>query len=392
MLGTPRGRVDNAGDARVGGARTADALPVRRLGVFLHVLDRALGREVAQTFAGALVVLVLALASARGVRLLGAAAAGELPAPALVALLGFELLSALAVLVPAALFVAALSTCGRWYRDHEMVVLAMAGVGPLRVGRALLGVGVPVTVLAGALALYGAPWAQARSADLQQAIADGLRSRLFQPGEFRVINDGAQVFYAAAAGADGALVDVYVQLETDAGPARALAASAVQRLERASGDIFLVLRDGVRYEGAPGDAAFRTTTFSEYGVRLERPAGDQRPGRREAQPTRALVGSDSPPDVAELQWRLSMPLAALTLALAALPLARGAPRTGAGGRVVLGALAFLVYYNLLSTAQALTATGQLPAWLGVWAVHVPAWAGLALFYFAPQRLRARAAA
>lgn len=357
----------------------------------MKAIDRALGREVAQIFGAALVVLVLVLTSARALRLLGAVAEGELPRQALAALLGYKLLAALAVLVPAALFIAALAACGRWYRDHEMVILAMAGVGPLRLGGVLTLAALPVTALSAALSLGAAPWAEAQAARVERAVEEALRLSFFRPGEFRQFNDGAQVFYARQVLPDGTLRDVYVQLEEDAGTARALAASAQQRLEKSSGDAFLVLRDGVRYDGEPGVDGFRTMAFDEYAVRIARPKVPVRPGGGEARPTRALLGSDAPRDVAELQWRLSLPLAALTLALAALPLARVAPRTAAGGRIVIAVLAFFLYYNLLSVAQSLLAAQQVPAWLGMWWVHLPVWAALAVSYGLPARLRRGAA-
>jgi lipopolysaccharide export system permease protein len=359
-------------------------------GVCLIAIYRALAREVVETFGAALAVLLLVLASARAVRLLAAIAEGDLPRGVLAPFLGYQLTAALAVLVPAALFVAALAACGRWYRDHEMVILAMAGVGPLRLAGVLAAVAAPITLLAAILSLWAAPWAEARGARLQHEVEQALRAAFFRPGEFREINDGAQVFYAGSVGPDGTLGDVFVQLEDDAGIARMLAARAEQRVEVGSGDDFLVLREGVRYDGTPGQAGFRAMRFGEYGVRIARPQVPARPGGREGRPTAELARADSARDAAELQWRLSLPLAAFTLALGALPLSRIAPRTARGGRLVLAALAFFLYYNLLSTAHSLTAGGLVPVFPGMWTVHALAWAALG-WTLRPTRQPRRAA-
>lgn len=359
----------------------------------MNAIHRALGREVVATFGAAVLVLVLVLLSARVVRLLAAMAGGDLPQGVLAALLGYKLLAALAVLVPAALFIAALAACGRWSRDHEMVILAMAGVGPLRLGALLAVVALPLTALTAVLSVWGAPWAEAQAARVERDAREALRLQFFRPGEFRELGDGAQVFYAREVRPDGELHDVYVQLEADGGVARVLAARARQRIEDRSGDTFLVLQEGTRYDGAPGAEGFRIMRFDEYGVRLERPRPPARPGGLEGRSTRELLRSDAARDRAELQWRLSLPVAAFTLALAALPLGRAAPRTATGGRLVLAVLIFLVYYNLLSTAQSLTASGALPAWLGVWCVHLPVVLGLLAGYgLVPRRMRRLGAA
>jgi lipopolysaccharide export system permease protein len=75
------------------------------------------------------------------------------------------------------------------------------------------------------------------------------------------------------------------------------------------------------------------------------------------------------PAWAELQTRLSFPLMVLVLALGSLPLARTDPRQGRYAQVVSAVLLFMVYFNLLYTAQDWLAGGQSPAWLGLVWVH-----------------------
>ena len=53
----------------------------------------------------------------------------------------------------------------------------------------------------------------------------------------------------------------------------------------------------------------------------------------------------------------------------AVPLARSRPREGRYGRIAIGLLVFIIYFNLLSAAKAWTEEGTVPPFPGMWWVH-----------------------
>ena len=57
------------------------------------------------------------------------------------------------------------------------------------------------------------------------------------------------------------------------------------------------------------------------------------------------------------------------LAIFAVPLARSQPRAGRYGRLAIGLLVFIVYFNLLSAAKAWVEKGEIDPTLGLWWVH-----------------------
>jgi len=83
-----------------------------------------------------------------------------------------------------------------------------------------------------------------------------------------------------------------------------------------------------------------------------------------------LLGSDNLEDKAELQWRVSIPLAALLLALLAVPLAYTSPRAGRFGKVAVAILIYIPYANLLVLMRKWIAAGSVPSWVGLWPVHL----------------------
>ena len=147
-------------------------------------------------------------------------------------------------------------------------------------------------------------------------------------GRFRSFSGGDAVFYAERVDQEGVLHNVFVQRESDGRIEVALADTATYSKAALNGMHLVTLFNGRRYEGVPGRDDFRVIEFREHGIPIATPsdvAGTQDP---DTKPTRELLGSDDPSDVAQLQFRTSTPLMALVLTLIAVPLSRLRPRQG----------------------------------------------------------------
>jgi lipopolysaccharide export system permease protein len=73
--------------------------------------------------------------------------------------------------------------------------------------------------------------------------------------------------------------------------------------------------------------------------------------------------------VAEMQWRIGVPLATIILGILAVPLAKTQPRAGRYGRLAVGLMVFIVYLNMLSAAKSWIEQGSISPLLGLWWVH-----------------------
>ena len=82
-----------------------------------------------------------------------------------------------------------------------------------------------------------------------------------------------------------------------------------------------------------------------------------------------LLKSQTPEHIAEMQWRISVPLSTVLLALLAVPLSRSRPRAGRYGRIAVGLLVFIIYLNMLSAAKAWIEKATISPMLGLWWVH-----------------------
>jgi lipopolysaccharide export system permease protein len=168
------------------------------------------------------------------------------------------------------------------------------------------------------------------------------------------------------------LHNVFVQRESEGRIEVALADTATYSKAAANGVHLVTLFNGRRYEGVPGHDDFRVIEFREHGIPIFTPADAIGTKDPDTKPTRELLGSDAPSDVAQLQFRASTPLMALVLTLIAVPLSRLRPRQGRYARVGFAIMVYFVYSNLLSAAKVWLEKGELAPAIGVWWIHLAA--------------------
>jgi lipopolysaccharide export system permease protein len=343
-------------------------------------------REVAQTWLAVSLVLWLILVSGRLSKYLAEAASGKLPGEAVFSLLGLKSVAFLVFIMPLALFLGVMLGLGRLYKDSEMAALGACGVGTRQLYRPLLLLALLAAAALGWAALYLVPHTAALGYDIRDQAEQAADISSVGAGRFKEMRNGALVFYAEKISKDKrSMENVFVHARDQQQDRVITAASAYQQWNPETGDRFLVLVDGYRYEGQPGRADYRVLQFRQHGVLLE--SGEVTGHRKEdATPTAALWGSADRRDQAELQWRLSVPVAVLVLVFMAVPLCRTTPRQGRYGRLTVGVLAFIIYYNLMGTARVWLEQGVLTPALGIWWVHaLPLLLGLLLLQWANIR-------
>ena len=338
----------------------------------MSIIDRLIFREVLKTLLVILLVLLLVLLASYVVKLLGKAAAGLLSPDVVMLMVGFQAIKVLGVLLPPAFFLSLLWVLGGMYRDSEIIALQSSGVGVARLYRAVLSIAVPVALLSLVLVLYILPWASNSIEDIKFAQRDTADISGVRPGKFNEFSRGDLVVYTQGLSADGKqLQDVFVQDRQRGELGLVVASQAYQVTDPASGDRYIILADGRRYQGQPGQADFSIAGFSEYAIRVPTAEAGERTLKLGAQSTQQLLEqAEHLPAQAELQYRYSVPTAVLVFALLAVPLARSQPRKDVYGRVALAVLIYFVFMNLQRIAERWMEVGTTPAWMGMWWVAV----------------------
>lgn len=333
------------------------------------IIDRYIAREILLTLIAVLFVLLAIFMSNRLVRYLADATTGGLSHELVLSMLALKTLSTLTIILPIAFFIAILLAFSRLYKDSEMTAMVACGVNMSWIYRAVMVLALIVAGVVGFIAIQAAPWAEEKiyqiSDDFQaRPVVSGLAPGRFTGG------GGEGVLYFQRLADDGqSMEQVFIQQQRGAGQI-VLVAERGYRHQDDEGRLLLVFENGHRYEGMPGMADFRIIEFEQHAVRLDPPDVSPSFRRQRALPTAELIGSSDVANIAELQWRISMPISVLLLALLAVPLSRTSPRQGRYAKLFVAILVYLVYNNLMGMANTWIANGVIPPWLGMWWVHV----------------------
>ncbi|MDH1054919.1 LPS export ABC transporter permease LptF [Aquipseudomonas alcaligenes] len=363
------------------------------------IVFRYLSREVLVTLSAVSAVLLVIIMSGRFIKYLAQAAQGVLDPGVLFLIMGYRMPGFLQLILPLGLFLGILLAYGRLYLDSEMTVLSATGMSNRRLLGYSMAPAAIVAVIVAWLSLGLAPQGVAEVAKIFNQQDAMTEFDTLVPGRFQAMKDGSRVTYTEGLSDDrGQLAGVFIsekrmqrQVEGEK-PKQSgitvLVAEKGRQVIQADGSRYLILENGYRYDGNPGQADYRATQYETHGVLLPKPSVSAEIGEREAVPTRELIGSDEPRYQAELQWRLSIPLLVFIVTLLAVPLARVNPRQGRFLKLLPAILLYMAYLALLIGARGQLDKGKIPMELGLWWVHALfLLIGAALFLWQPMKLK-----
>jgi len=341
-----------------------------------RILDRYIFREIASTWLGVTMVLLLILLTNQFARVLGDVAKGKLPKGAAMDVIALSGAQYMTILVPIGLFLAIMLALGRLYRDSELPAMMACRVGPADIYRPLMWLLVPLAAGVAWLSLDLAPRA------LQAVDRIGAEARReadlssMEPGRFTDIGPNNAVIYGERILPDGSMENVFLQRRSEDGIVEVVVAERGEQVNAEDPDVrFLVLKNGRSYEGVPGTSQFRVVEFAEHGIPYRLPSLESPDPTPRVMSFAQLMQAGELEHIAEMHWRIGIPLATIILGILAVPLSKTQPRAGRYGRIAIGMLVFIIYLNLLSAAKAWVEQGSASPLLGLWWVH----AGVLLF-------------
>lgn len=343
------------------------------------IIFRYLVKEVYGTLLASTIILLLLLISNQFVHYLTQAASGVIPIRTVMQIMSIQVPLLLGILLPLGLYVGILMAYGRLYVDREMTVLSACGLSKAQ----LLGMTLAFSLVICALVMTLTLWAQPKIESYKRQILLDAASaspleKVFQ-GQFTKISSANLQFYVEKLSSDHKrLENIFAaQPVTPKKPSEptiwniTVATEGHQMIDTKTGDKFIVLSNGARYTGTPGQADFQVTQYKTYGLRIQ-PNAIPLDRRVETLPTTTLWQQrhQSVQMAAELQWRLSLPLSVLILALIAPPLSKVDPRQGRYAQLLPAILLYILYLNLLFIGKAWVKSGKIPVSIGLWWIHL----------------------
>lgn len=361
-------------------------------------VDRYLLRNMLGAFLVTWLLLTVVFVAVVTAGVLADAAAGQLSARALWRLVLLRCVIGAEVLVPSAMFFAVMFTFERLNRDRELVVLQAGGFSPLRLQLPVAALGVGVLVLVAALTLEARPWAY-RATQMIETLAMQPDVAAMRPGYFYPIGPDLVL---TASGVDGAvLLDVFARHQrpgelhliraerafltpTGSSGGQLITFEAGQSVTLAGGEVVATVGlppadedtavaaagtapDAVAAPPRPPVAEFdRRHRFESLVYRWEPDFATAKAFNRRARVTSELLTSTTARDVAEAQWRFTLPLLTFGMVLVAGVLGTREAGRVTSVRLLTGIGAYALVFNIAAGVRSAVEGGMLPAIPGVW--------------------------
>ncbi|CBY80703.1 LPS export ABC transporter permease LptF [Haemophilus influenzae biotype aegyptius] len=324
------------------------------------ILIRYLIKEVFKSQIAILLILLLIFFSQQFVRVLGAAANGNVPADLVFSLLGLGMPTMAQLMLPLCLFIAILLTFGRLYAESEITVMRACGVGQ----RILVKVALLMSLLTASIATYNAlwlsPWAIQKQANIVEDAKANPTMGVLSSGQFISTSNNNVVLFIDQI-KDNQIHNVYLFQIT---PKKQIKPSVVtaekgELIALPNGDQVLNLKNTQRVEGTSVLPDFRITHFDEYQAYLGHQETENNADEAAELTLVQLIQQDSPAAKAELHWRITLILAVPLMALIAVPLSRVNPRQGRFAKILPALLLYLIYFLLQSSFKSAGGAGKL---------------------------------
>ena len=334
--------------------------------IFRYLLKETLKSQIA-----IFLILMAIFITLRFVRVLGDASEGDIPASLVLGFLSLYAPVLASLVIPISAFLGIMMAYGRLYVDSEMTVMRACGISEWYVTRVMLFLSFIIMIVTGVVTLYLAPLAAESEYNLrEQAKAEAGFSAII-PGRFQQTGNQEAVIFVHDIGRDNSLQKVFLAQQKNEGDEQVRVVYAEQGTvnKEPDGTRQLILNNGNQYEGEQRRLDFRVVAFDEYQIQIDDPEQQQKRKKVSVIPTMELLEDGSTEALAELQWRLAIPLSIPFLVMIAVPLSAVDPRQGRFGKMFPAILLYLGYFMLLLASRRVLEDGKIPIQLGLWWVH-----------------------
>jgi lipopolysaccharide export system permease protein len=346
------------------------------------IFQRAIRRELRNTVGAVFTTLFTIVITVMLIRILGDAAGGRVASGDVIALLGFAALIYLPVILSLTAFISVLLVVARSYQDSEMIVWFASGLSLMRWIRPIMAIGIPIVLLTAALSLWLTPWASRLSAEYKETFRNREDISRISPGKFQESASGDRIFFVEGLSSDTSNVENVFVSQTQGKKNSVVVAQQGAVIVDERGDKFLELRNGHRYDGKPGAPDFQTMDFVRYMIVISTSRHeftDNKSAR--VLSTKSLIESPIPSNMAELLWRVSLPIMCLLQMLLAIPLGFVNPRRGRTLNLMIALVLAVSYLNSVGIVQAAVGQDRMSFGSAWWPLHLSALMVISVLFF-----------
>lgn len=340
------------------------------------IFKRSFHIETTWVALGLFVVLLLVIFASQLPRFLGAAAVGMLTSGVVWTIIGFAMIRYLPILFTLVLFISILWVMTRMWRDSEMVIWFSHGLSIYDFIIPVLRFAVPIVALIAILSMVLSPWSMQKSREYQENMMRRDEIMRLASGVFREAGQGNLVYFIGNSEGkhDQSInqgIHVFAQIQRDGKIITMLAqrGGLITGIDGKENEKWLWLENGRSYEGIPGTINYDVLQFHRIRIRLTAPRYIPVSLATQAMPTSKLLKCTQLECKAEVAWRLALPIAAMLLSMAAIPLAFFHLRGERVFNLIFSILLAFLYFNCINIFQAWIAMGHLSSQIGMWPLH-----------------------
>ncbi|MCJ8273466.1 MAG: LPS export ABC transporter permease LptF, partial [Psychrosphaera sp.] len=294
------------------------------------------------------------------------------------------------LILPLSVFLGILLAYGRIYADSEMTIFHACGISEWYVTRVTLVFTTIMALICAVVTLYFSPMAAEYEYQVtEQAEAQSGLSSIIA-GRFQETGNAKSVIFVEGINSDNTeLQRVFVAQmpgrtngensgengdETDPTlpqnrNATIVYAQSGHVRDENTGEQKLVLNQGRRYQGPVDQPSYEIVEFRQYEIQIREQEVERKRRKISAYPTSALLADTRLDAVAELHWRIGIPIAVFVLTFIAVPLSAVNPRQGKFAKMLPALGLYLGYFILLILGKSAIEDGKIPTGIGLWWVH-----------------------
>ena len=352
------------------------------------IISRYLLKNLVVIFLGILVIISLIIFGNQFVMTAQKSVEHGIPLSELMPIVGFNMLRDLPIILSLSFFLSIIISISQLYRNSEAVVMNSFGIGDRNFMNLIKPLAIVIFLFIFSLSMYVVPWAKNQKSLTEDVTVNASDFSFITEGKFESFKNGEIVFYASDSSSisnsgEQNMEEIFIYVSNKDSPIVVLAAEATKYTDSKNESIYLRLKDGLRYEGLPGDENVNILNFDKYD--LEIVSGEVQKSLSnfseiEEKTSIDLFLEGGVLANAEIQWRLSQPISILILSIIGVLLGKTSPRTGKGVNLLFGVIIFMLYNNGLLVAKNSIESGQLNPLIGLWSIHILMILCMMIFY------------
>jgi len=331
------------------------------------IIFRYIAREIIITTIAVSSILLLIIMSGRFIRYLAQAARGVVETSVLLEIMLYKVPNFMQLIIPLGLFLAILLGLGRMYVDNEISVLTMAGVSQKSILKIILVVALMMAGVVASLSLGLTPYGARKVSQITRSQEVLNEFDTITAGKF--LTNKQRVTYVEELSDDRTKLKGVFMSGSASGKNILLVAKNGEQQLTASGDRYLILHDGARYDGNFEANDYQITKFATYAILIARKQAKASKSLELVSTSTLLQNNDKASQI-EFYWRISLVILAVIIPIIAVPLAKVNPRQGRFIKILPAIFLYILYLGSLISMNGALHESNLSALIGFGSIHL----------------------